>query len=288
MAPERKQNPLLQSVESDVYSLGITFLEAFTGSTTQGDNEEKVPDVFKPIIKKMIRLSPNDRYHSVRDLLTDLINLPMFELIYGREMVPGEVPGPVFSTNAAGQLARIMEVMYDATPENIEHQVGLLEQTLDSLGLDVHDNKAHAISTMASHVARLIDELLPDRLRQLIERFDYAAEHTNEDDFFYDSPDRWCRFLVETFKVCSYRPTRYACLASMSKTLVRFDTPLVRQWFGQLMYSIQDPGDAEYLTLCLREHHRKDLAKLLDGVPEDRSMDVEALKLALGIGTAKA
>src|SRR6267154_239456 len=87
MAPERKQNPLLQSVESDVYSLGITFLEAFTGSTTQGDNEEKVPDVFKPIIKKMIRLSPNDRYHSVRDLLTDLSNLPMFELSYGREMV---------------------------------------------------------------------------------------------------------------------------------------------------------------------------------------------------------
>lgn len=115
---------------------------------------------------------------------------------------------------------------------------------------------------------------MPDRLCRLIERFDYAAERTNERDFFFDDPDQWGWFLGETFKVCSYRATKHVCLASLSKIFVRFET----LW---LVYSIEDPADLEQFAACLREHNRDDIARLLDGVPEERKLDVEALKLAL-------
>lgn len=281
MAPERLQNPFLKTPESDIYSLGITFLEACTGGTTTGENIDNVPDVLTPIIRKMIRYSSKERYQSVREVITDLNNLSIFKLIYGREMEPGEVPGMSFSTNTAGQLARIVEVMYNSTAENIETQVTLLERTLDSLGFDVHDNKAHTISCIPAHVTKLIDEILPDRLCRLIETFDYAAELTKEGDHFYDSPDRWGWFLVETFRACSYRPTRHVCLASLSKILVRFDTPLLRQYVGHLIYTIKDPSDLVHFAVCLREQNRDDIAKLLDGVPEERNLDVDALKVAL-------
>jgi serine/threonine protein kinase len=281
MAPERLQNPFLKTPESDIYSLGITFLEACTGGTTTGENVDNVADVFKPIIRKMIRYSPKERYQSVRNVIIDLNNLSMFQLIYGRDMEPGEVPGPAFSTNTAGQLARIVEVMYNATTENIEPQVTLLEQTLDSLGGDIHDNKAHSISTIPSHIAKLIDQVLPDRLCRLIERFDYAAERTNERDFFFDNPDQWGWFLGETVKVCSYRATKHVCLASLSKIFVRFDTLWLRRYVGHLIYSIEDPADLEHFAACLGEQNRGDIARLLDGVPEERKLEVEALKLAL-------
>lgn len=283
MAPERVQNPYLKTPESDIYSLGITFLEACTGDTTIGENVDNVPNVLRPIIRKMIRHSPKERYQSVRDVITDLTNLSMFQLLYGREMEPGEIPGPGFSMNTAGQLARIVEVIYNATAESIENQLTLFERTLDSLGTDVHDNKAHAISSIPSHVAKLIDEVLPDRLCRLIERFDYAAERTKDGDFFFDSSDRWGWFLVETFKACSYRPTRYACLASLSKIFVRFNTPLLRQYVGHLIYTIQDPADLEQFAALLREQNREDIAKLLDGVPAQRNLDVNALRLVLGL-----
>jgi serine/threonine protein kinase len=281
MAPERLQNPFLKTPESDIYSLGITFLEACTGGTTTGENIDNVPDVLRPIIRKMIRYSPKERYQSMREVIIDLNNLSMFQLIYGRDQEPGEVPGPSFSTNTAGQLARIVEVMYNATAENIENQVALFERTLDSLGSDIHDNKAHSISSIPSHVAKLIDQVLPDRLCRLVERFDYAAERTNEGDFFFDNPDQWGWFLGETFKVCSYRPTRYACLASLSKIFVRFETLWLRRHVGHLICSIEDPADLEHLAACLREQNRDDIAKLLDGAPEERKLDVQAIKLAL-------
>lgn len=104
MAPEVRQNPYLRSKQADIYSLGITFLEATTGDALAGENVDNVPTVLRPIVEKMIRLKPQYRYQSVRDVITDLLALPMFELIYGRELGPGEVPGPSFSTNTAGQL----------------------------------------------------------------------------------------------------------------------------------------------------------------------------------------
>ena len=207
----------------------------------------------------------------------------MFLLLYGREMEPGEVSGPSFSTNTAGKLARLVEVMYNATPESIENLITEFERTLDSLGSDVHDNKAHAISSIPAHVIKLIDEVLPERLCRLIERFDYAAEHTNEGDFFFDSPDRWGWFLIESFKNCSYTPTRHACLASLSKIFARFDTPRLRQYVGNVIYSIQDPTDLEEFACFLREQKREDVAKLLEGMPGRSGLDVNALKSVLGL-----
>lgn len=280
MAPELQQNPLLRTPECDIYSLGITFLEACTGSTAAEGNLDNVAEAFRPIIRKMIQYSPNERYHSVRDVLADLDRLSMSNLLYGRELAPGEVPSPIFSTNTAGKLARIVEVMYDSTPESIEI-VLTDEQTLDSLGVDVHDNKAHAISSIPRHVAKLIDEVLPDRLCRLMERFDQAADGTKETDFFFDGPDRWGWFLGEIFKVSSHRSTRHQCLTSLSKIFLRFDTPYLRQYVGDLITRIVDPSDVEFLADRFREQGREDLSDLLEGVPYDRSLDIDALKVAL-------
>jgi serine/threonine protein kinase len=283
MAPELHQNPLLRTPECDIYSLGVTFLEACTGATISEGNLNHVPEAFKPIITKMIQYSPNERYHSLREILTDLYRLSMFKLLYGREMEPGELLGPTFSTNTAGKLARIIELMYDSTPENIETRITEFEQTLDSLGVDVRDNKAHSISSIPAHVAKLIDEVLPERLCRLIERFDYAADGTKETDFFFDGPDKWGWFLGETFKSSSHRPTRHACLTSLAKIFVRYDSPWLRQYVGHLIYRIVDPSDVEFFADRLREQGRQDLADLLEGVPYDRSLDIDALKLALRI-----
>jgi serine/threonine protein kinase len=281
MAPERILNPYLKTPQSDIYSLGITFLEACTGQPTLGENLENVPEVFRPIIRRMTRHKATDRYQTVREVLTDLQNLSLFRLIYGREIEEGEVPGPSFSMNAAGHLARIVEVMYNATAETIEVHMERLEQGLDLLGADIHDNKAHTISSIPAHISKLLDETVPDRLCRLIERFDYAAERTKENDFFYDGSDRWGWFLGETFKVSSYGPTKHACLASLSKIFVRFGTPWLRHYLGHIIYVTKDPSDLAYLADCLGEQKRGDIAKLLDGVPEDRELDVEALKSAL-------
>jgi serine/threonine protein kinase len=283
MAPERIQNPFIKTTQSDIYSLGITFLEACTGEPTMGENLDNVPEPFKPIIRKMTRHKATDRYQTIREVLSDFNNLSIFQLIYGREIEPGEVPGPSFSTNTAGQLARIIEVMYNATSETIGIHVERLEQALDSLGTDVHDNKAHTIGSIPSHVAKLIDEVLPDKLCRLIERFDYAAEHTAESDFFYDGSDHWGWFLVEIFKASTYSPTRHACLASLSKVFVRFDTALLRHYIGHLMYVTKDPSDLQHFARCLREQNRENIAKLIDDLLEGRELDVQALRKALGI-----
>lgn len=286
MAPEVRQNPYLRSEQADIYSLGITFLEASTGDALVGENVDKVPSVFRPIIEKMIKLKSQDRYQSVRDVIDDLLTLSMFELMYGRELAPGEVPGPSFSTNTAGQLARIVEVMYDATPETIESQLDLFESKLNSLGLDIHDHKSHSISTIPTRTLKLIDEVLPNRLCRLIQQFDHAAEHTNEGEHFFDNADRWGFFLVQAFHNATYRPTRHACFACLTRLLVRFDTPALRHKVGHLIYIANDPADLQEFAACLREHNREDIAALLDGVPEERNLDEYGLKLALGIETA--
>jgi len=70
-------------------------------------------------------------------------------------------------------------------------------------------------------------------------------------------------------------------LASLSKIFDRFDTPLLRQYVGHLIYTIKDPSDLEQFAAFLREKNREDIAMLLDGVPEERILDVAALKVAL-------
>src|SRR5262249_2708891 len=104
MAPERRLNPRRRTPQSDIYSHGITCAQVYTGQPMSGENLDSVPEVFRPIITKMTRRKPTDRYQSVRELLTDLQDLSPFRLIYGYDIVEGQVPGPMFSTNAAGRL----------------------------------------------------------------------------------------------------------------------------------------------------------------------------------------
>jgi serine/threonine protein kinase len=72
MSPERRLNPFLKTPESDIYSLGITFAKACTGQPELGENLVNVPEVFRPIIAKMTRRKPSDRYQTVREVITDL------------------------------------------------------------------------------------------------------------------------------------------------------------------------------------------------------------------------
>lgn len=75
MAPERILNPFLKTPESDIYSLGITFLEACTGEATLGENIDNVPEAFRPIIRKMTRHKAKERYQTIRDVLGDFNSL---------------------------------------------------------------------------------------------------------------------------------------------------------------------------------------------------------------------
>lgn len=173
--------------------------------------------------------------------------------------------------------------MYDATPETIEAQLDSFESKLNSLGFDIHDHKAHSISSIPSRTLKLIDDVFPERLCRLIEKFDHAAARTNEDEHFYDNPDRWGFFLVQAFHNATYSPTRHVCFASLTSLLVRFGTSALRHNVGHLIYVTKDPTDLKEFALCLREHNREKIAALLDGVPEERSLDEQGLRLALGI-----
>jgi serine/threonine protein kinase len=105
MAPERKENPKIQTKGSDIYSLGVTFLEACTGHTTPNpENLDSVSEVLRPIIKKMIKHRADERYHSIGEILEDLSAPSPSRLIFGREIQPNEPPTLGFSTNLAGEL----------------------------------------------------------------------------------------------------------------------------------------------------------------------------------------
>jgi serine/threonine protein kinase len=282
MAPERRQNPKIKTIESDIYSLGITFLEACTGDTTpNSENIDSVSDILRPVIAKMLRHHPADRYHSVKDILKDLSAPSLSMLISGRELQPGDPGGPVFHTNLAGELQHIQNALHSSTTETIADRVNLFERTLDRLGPDVHDNKAQAISSLPLNAVQMIDGVKPDVLLRLVERFDHAAENTKEDDFFFNGSDTWAWFLIQTYNLSSYRQTKQCCLGSLVKVMVRFDQDIIRARVYHFILSVEDPTDMHHLALSLREQGREDIASLLDGVPDERTLDANALRLIL-------
>jgi hypothetical protein len=61
----------------------------------------------------------------------------------------------------------------------------------------------------------------------------------------------------------------------------KLDTPWLRHYVG-----LQDPADIVHFATCLREQDREDIAKLLNCVPENRELNLEALKVTLGIASA--
>ena len=82
MAPEPVKNPRIKTPQLDIYSLGITFLEACTGRTRPSEeNLDLVPDLLRPIIKKTVRERPDDRYRSVAEILEALNSFSFSRLL---------------------------------------------------------------------------------------------------------------------------------------------------------------------------------------------------------------
>ncbi len=108
-----------------------------------------------------------------------------------------------------------------------------------------------------------------------------AAEITTERDEIAPVPDMWAHFMADTFHFSSYRPTKSLCLEGLAKFLVRFGSPWTKNYLYLTIKSIEDPSFMDHLSVCLREVGREDVASLLDGVPDQRALDLDALRIAL-------
>ncbi len=279
LAPEVKQNPRRATVKTDIYSLGITFLEACTGHTSISENNLKsVSPVLAPIIRRMVSFSPDERHQSVAEVLEDLNKPSLSMLILGRELEPNEPGFPSFSSNIAGVLQRQVEVLHSSTPETIEDSTTRLEQSMDRLGSHVYDNKAQTISSIPIHALKILDEVKPVRLLNLMQTFAVAADKTRVTDFFFNGSDTWAWFLVQVYGFASYAQTKDLCLESLVRIMTRFDTEVIRYRVYHLIKSMDDPTDIQHLSEFLRYQKREDIADLLNGVPHERELDDEALR----------
>ena len=91
----------------------------------------------------------------------------------------------------------------------------------------------------------------------------------------------WAHFLADVFYFSSYRPTKNLCLEGLAKLLVRFGTPWTKNYLYFTIMRLEDPSYVELLTVCLREAGREDVVGLLYGVPQERALDLDALRTAL-------
>jgi hypothetical protein len=67
----------------------------------------------------------------------------------------------------------------------------------------------------------------------------------------------------------------------LAKFLVRFGSQWTKNYLYLTITRLDDPSYMEDLAVFLREVGRKNVAGLLDGVPEQRDLDVGALRIAL-------
>jgi serine/threonine protein kinase len=281
MAPERVRNSRVKTPQSDIYSLGITFLEACTGSPIPSqENVNNVPDLLRPIVEKMIRQHPSDRYQRVADVLEALNSFSVFRLLSGREPDEDERGTMMFHVNIGGELEQAFGALIDSNADNVLERLAFFERKLDRLG-DARDHEADAIMRVTGGVLAVIDEASKDSLLRLVERFMNAAEKVTERDFFRPVPDMWARFLADTFQFSSYRPTKNLCLEGLAKFLVRFGSPWTKNHLYLTITKIEDQSYLEHLAVCLREVGRDDVADLLEWVPDHRALDLEALRIAL-------
>lgn len=281
MAPERVRNSKIKTPQSDIYSLGITFLEACTGyKTPSPETLGLVPEILRPVIEKMIRQRPSDRYQSVSDVLEVLGSFSFTRLMHGRELEEGESGGMVFHVNIGRELENAFAALVESNADNVLDRLADFERKLDRLG-DAHDHEADAIMRVTGSVLAVIDEADRDALLGLVQRFMNAGEKTTERDYFSPAPDMWAHFLADAFHFSSYRPTKNLCLEGLAKFLVRFGTPWTKNYLYLTITRIEDPSYMEHLAVCLREAGREDVAGLLDGVLEERVLDLNALRVVL-------
>lgn len=281
MAPERVRNPRIKSPQSDIYSLGITFLEACTGSPIPSpENLNDVPEILKPIVEKMIRQRPEDRYRSVAEVREALNNFSYFRLLHGRDPEEDESGTMIFHVNISRELENALQFLFDSNPENVLERLAAFERKLDRLG-DAHDDEAHNLKNIPVNALEMIEKANPEALFRVVQRFENAARMTSGRDFFSPEPDMWAKFLADIFQLSSHRPTKYLCLEGLTNFLTRFGNRWTKIYLYRIINSIEDPSYMEHLAVCLREAGREEVASLLDGVPDERGLDDEALKTAL-------
>lgn len=282
MAPEQKNSPKIRTARTDIYSLGVTFLEAFAGDPTPNtENRDQVPKVMRPIINKMISKNQNDRYQNVGEVIEALTDIPILWLMSGEE-TSGDEGGRMYSHVNSGRLIEnAQNALARADAHNVLDRLTELEKELDRLGSACHDHKANAISNLTHDTLKLIDAADTSRLESLIPRFIYAAGLTRPEDFFTPSPDMWSFFLFEAFRSTSYTATKHLCLEGLVRYFVEFGTGWNKKYLWLAAQKIEDPYLMDYLAQRLRGAGAEDIAELLDGVPEDRPLDAEALKIAL-------
>lgn len=282
IAPEREKNPRIITPQSDIYSLGITFLEACTGrNRPSSENLELVkPKVLLPIIKKMVQECPDDRYQKIAEVLEAFNNLPFDLLFYGRELGENVRSVAVYHINIGRELENAFDFLLRATADNVLELLATLERTLDRL-VDAPDHEAITLMNIDRKVATLIEEANPDTLLRIVQRFDRAARLTKDQDFFRPDPYSWSRFLADTFEVSSLFATKSLCLEGLAYCLDRFGSPGTMYFIYRTIEGIDDPNDMTEFANCLRGVGREDIAGLLDGVPDQRNLDLESLKKAL-------
>ncbi len=281
IAPERIRDPRIKTPASDIYSLGITFLEACTGRTRPSqENLNLVPEILKPIIEQMVREHPRNRYQSISDILEAFDSLCSWRLFTGREPQENEVSTPIYQVNIGRNLENALNSLYTCNSENVFNLLANLETLLDRLG-EAHDHEALTLMNTPRNAMAMIDKANHEELLRIVQRFMKAAECTKDSDFFSPAPQSWSCFLADTFALSSYRPTKHLCLEGLAKFLFRFKTHDTKVYLAQTIQKLDDPDHTEFLAARLREVDCEEVAKTLDGVPEQRTIDLQALQIAL-------
>jgi serine/threonine protein kinase len=169
MAPERERNPRIKTPQSDIYSLGITFLEACTGHTRPSqENLNLVPDLLRPIIEKMVRQRPGDRYQSVAVIIEALNSFSYFRLLHGRELRENESGTVSFSVNIGRELENALNAIFVCDSDSVLDWLADLERTMDRLG-DAHDHEAQTIKNIPGTALAMIEKADLEALLRLVQ-----------------------------------------------------------------------------------------------------------------------
>lgn len=280
IAPEQENNPRAATPRSDIYSLGIVFLEACTGYTRPlPENLNHIPDLLRPIVERMVRQNPRDRYISVREVIEAFDSLSHSQLIFGREIQEGE-PAGIWHASTGREIQNALEVLHGSNKTNVLQNLEVFERRLDLLG-DACDDEADTLMRISQNVMATINEADIFATERLVQRFLKAAEQTSEKDHFSPVPDMWARFLADTFVASSYRATKSLCLEGLSKFLVRFGSAWTKNYLYLTITHINDPSYMEDLAEQLCKVGREDIADLIKGVPDERDLDLDALRIAI-------
>lgn len=281
----------VKTSQSDIYSLGVTFFEACTGRKWNEENPQEnlnlAPDLLKPIIpviEKMVRPNPGERYQKVRDVLEALNSFSFSQLLYGKELQEKEWGTLIYRVHIGRELENARGDLIACNSDNVLERLAVLERTLDRLGDNARGHEAHTIMSISRSALSLIEKVNSEALRLIVQRFNNAVEDTTDRDHFSPSPKSWSRFLADTFDLSSYFPTKSLCLEGLANLLARFGSPGTKHYLYRTIESIKDPNDMKELARCLRLRgvDREDIASLLDGVPDQRDLDSDALRSTLG------